>query len=282
MATVLEDHPLEPIKHKEPRKVKKSPPKSSRPKKKQTKARPKKQKKSAVPFLVGLGVIACMAAIFVYVEFFVVKPKPVWPEGHSIYGVDVSHYQKKVDWVQVRQSEVLFAFVKATEGAKLKDKRFQDNWEGAAEAGVIRGAYHFFVPHVSAELQAINFNSTVELSKGDLPPVLDVELRGKKPIKQFRADLKVWLSQVEEKQGVKPIIYTGYKFYKDYLEGHFDNHHLWIAHYKVPKLRLEKSDKVKLAFWQHTDGGYIDGINGIVDCNVFYGSMRDLKEVCIK
>ena len=247
-------------------------------------ARPKKKKprpQSPYKFWAGVGVLAALVLLVLYVELFVEKPRPAWPEGYSVYGIDVSHYQREIDWKLVRENEVAFAFVKATEGRSLRDRQFQNNWEGAGAAGIVRGAYHFYLPHLDAELQAENFISTVTLSAGDLPPVLDVEVRGKKPVDQLRKDLKVWLDQVEKAYGVKPVIYTGYKFYVDYLAGHFDDYHLWIAHYKVPKLKLEKSEKLKLAFWQHTDGGSIKGIKGAVDCNVFYGSMRELRSVCI-
>ncbi|GAB3811643.1 hypothetical protein GCM10028895_01960 [Pontibacter rugosus] len=217
-----------------------------------------------------------------YVEYFVEKPKPVWPEGHTIYGVDVSHYQKDVDWQKVRENEIAFAFVKATEGVTLKDKHFERNWQGAGASGIIKGAYHFYLPYLDPKKQARNFISSVKLSRGDLPPVLDVEVRGRKPVEQLRKDIKVWLDEVENAYGVRPIIYTGYNFYESHLAGHFDGYHLWIAHYKVPKLNMEKSNNRKLAFWQHTDVGAVEGIEGTVDCNVFYGSMRDLREVCVK
>ncbi len=247
-------------------------------------SKPRKKKKpprAPYRFWVGVGVLATLALVVLYVEFFVEKPQPVWPEGHSIYGVDVSHYQKKINWQQVRENEITFAFVKATEGKSLKDRQFKNNWKGSGAAGIVRGAYHFYLPHVKPELQAANFTSMVKLKSGDLPPVLDVEVRGRKPVAELRRDLKIWLHQVEESYGAKPIIYTNYTYYKDYLAGHFDGYPLWIAHYKVPKLKLEKSDTLKLAFWQHTDGGAIKGIEGTVDCNVFYGSMRDLRSVCL-
>ena len=247
-------------------------------------ARPRKKQPEPTPvkFWVGLGVLAALVLVVLYVELFVEKRKSAWPEGYSVYGIDVSHFQKKIDWQQVRENEVTFAFVKATEGRTIVDKQFRNNWEGAGNAGIVRGAYHFYLPHLRPELQAANFISTVKLSPGDLPPVLDVEVRGRKPVAQLRKDLNVWLRQVEKAYGAKPIIYTNYTYYKDNLAGHFDGYHLWIAHYKVPKLRLEKSDTLKLAFWQHTDGGTIKGIEGVVDCNVFYGSMRDLRSVCLK
>jgi lysozyme len=246
--------------------------------------RPKKKSRQPSPykFWMGLGVLVALVLVVLYVEFLVEKRKSAWPEGYSVYGIDVSHHQKKVNWQLVRENEVAFAFVKATEGRTIKDKQFEHNWEGAGAAGIVRGAYHFYVPHLQPEQQAENFIATVKLQAGDLPPVLDVEVRGRKPVEQLRQELKVWLQQVEEAYGVKLILYTGYSFYKDYLDGHFNDYHLWIAHYKVPKLKLEKSNKRKLAFWQHTDGGAIQGIEGEVDCNVFYGSMRELRSVCVK
>jgi len=240
-----------------------------------------KARQQALRFWAGLGVLAVLALLVLYVEFFVEKGRTIWPQGHSVYGIDVSHFQKEVDWLKVRESEISFAFVKATEGKSLQDKHFAANWQGAQEAGIVRGAYHFYLPHVDPKLQAKNFIATVKLAPGDLPPVLDVEVRGRKPLKRLRRDLQVWLRQVEDAYGVKPIIYTSYKFYQDYLAGHFDDYHLWIAHYKVPQLQLERSSKVKLAFWQHTDEGTIEGVEGSVDCNVFYGSMRELRSVCV-
>ena len=246
--------------------------------------KPKKNKKGQSPLLfkVGAAILLLLVLVVLYVAFFVEKPEPAWPVGYSVYGVDVSKYQKDIDWQKVRANEISFAFLKATEGATLQDVSFKRNWEEARRAGILCGAYHFYRPHLKPEVQARNFISLVKLQPGDLPPVLDVEVKGRKSKELLRRDLQVWLRQVEQAYGIKPIIYTNYTFYKDYLAGHFDDYHLWIAHYKVPELKLEKTDKLKLAFWQHTDGGTINGIVGAVDCNVFYGSMRDLKSVCLK
>ncbi|WP_439883325.1 glycoside hydrolase family 25 protein [Pontibacter sp. MBLB2868] len=244
----------------------------------------KKKKDTEMPekFWIGIGILAGIVLLVLYIELFVDKPKSVWPEGHNVYGVDVSHFQKKVDWIKVRENQVSFAFIKATEGVTLHDKNYEQNWEGAGAAGIIRGAYHFYLPYLKPEQQASHFISKVKLLPGDLPPVLDVEVKGKKSTEQLRKDLKIWLDKVENAYGTKPIIYTSYKFYTDYLAGHFNGYHLWIAHYKIPKLNLEKNQYTKLAFWQHTDNGAVEGIEGRVDCNVFYGTMRDLRSVCIK
>ncbi|MFD2245416.1 glycoside hydrolase family 25 protein [Pontibacter ruber] len=263
--------------------VKKAPVKKAPVKRAPAKRKKQQKKQSPVFFWGGIAVLTAIALLVLYVEFFVDRKEPtVWPQGLNVRGIDVSKYQRDIDWVKVRESEVGFAFLKATEGARLKDSHFARNWEQTYQAGIIRGAYHFYVPHQKPEKQAKNFINTVKLEPGDLPPVLDVEVRGRKPIKEFRSDLKEWLVLVERAYGVKPILYTGYSFYKDHLEGYFDEYHLWIAHYKVPELALKRNDKTRLAFWQHTDNGEIDGIEGTVDCNIFYGSSQELRNICLK
>jgi GH25 family lysozyme M1 (1,4-beta-N-acetylmuramidase) len=88
-----------------------------------------------------------------------------------VEGIDVSWYQKKIDWKQMANSKV-FAFIKATEGTSLEDKLFASNWSGARNAGLLRGAYHFFHPSVDPIEQADFFLSKVATC--ELPPVLDV------------------------------------------------------------------------------------------------------------
>ena len=64
----------------------------------------------------------------------------------SLQGTDVSHYQGDIDWRKVREVGCVFAFAKATEGTTYVGPRFQDNCRGMQEAGLRRGAYHFFWP----------------------------------------------------------------------------------------------------------------------------------------
>ena len=73
-----------------------------------------------------------------------------WFEPQSLFfdvhGIDVSHHQGSIDWSAVAGDDVGFAFIKATEGGDHIDRRFEENWIGAAKAGIPRGAYHFFTP----------------------------------------------------------------------------------------------------------------------------------------
>lgn len=206
------------------------------------------------------------------------------PDSYEIHGIDVSKYQSFIDWPSVKEMKVNnvkigFAFIKATEGLGNVDKQFKRNWKKAAEAGVTRGAYHFFLCTKSGKTQAKNFISTVNLTAGDLPPVLDIEqLYGVKPEK-MRKEVQDWLTTIEDFYKVKPIIYTYVNFYSRFLQGQFDGYPLWAAHY------LEK-DKPRInrpwLFWQHNEGGHVNGITKPVDFNVFNGDSADFENLLMK
>ena len=82
----------------------------------------------------------------------------------------------------------------------------------------------------------------------------------------------------EGKYGVKPILYTGYKFKMQYLNTpEFNDYPYWIDHYYVEKLAY----RGQWTFWQHTDCGKVMGIKGFVDCNIFNGNMQDLLSLTL-
>ena len=207
------------------------------------------------------------------------------PKGHSVHGIDVSSYQGKIDWKMVKAMRdddvgITFAFIKATEGLFNVDPYFQRNWREAPKAGIICGAYHYLLPKKSGGWQAKFFLQTVKFESGDLPPVCDIEELNGVPASQMRIQLREFLVYVEKKTGVKPIIYTGLSFYKDYLAGHFDAYPLWIAHYYQPKLKVGKDTKWQ--FWQHSDKAKISGIGHVVDFNAFNGDSLSFYNLLIK
>lgn len=85
------------------------------------------------------------------------------------------------------------------------------------------------------------FINSVKLDSGDLPPVLDIEKRGKDE-NQLRRDLKLWLDKIEQHYKVKPILYTSYKFKTRYLnDSVFNSYPYWIAHYYVDSVEYRGS-----------------------------------------
>ncbi|MGH7484441.1 MAG: glycoside hydrolase family 25 protein, partial [bacterium] len=133
------------------------------------------------------------------------------PDPACVRGIDVSHYQGAIDWNQVAQTGMAFAFIKATEGTADVDPQFQANWSGANAAGLLRGAYHFYQPGADPHQQAVSFLSVVEPGPGDLPPALDVETSGDP--NEIIAGIQVWLATVEQATGTAPILYTNPSFW---------------------------------------------------------------------
>lgn len=208
-----------------------------------------------------------------------------YPEGYEIHGIDISHYQGTIDWntlkneALIKECPIRFIMIKATEGATQIDENFEDNFYQAREHGFMRGAYHFFSPGVSPRLQAEYFLHWAKLEDGDLPPVLDIEKDGGMSVAEVRKAALEWLRIVEARCGQKPIIYTSYKFKLKYLDtDEFAEFPYWIAHYYVDKVEYKGEWK----FWQYTDCGRLPGITGNVDCNVYNGSMYDLKRHTIR
>lgn len=200
-------------------------------------------------------------------------------DGYSVHGIDVSAYQGSIDWPEVARHGVRFAFIKASEGATLRDPRFARNWRQAQAAGICRGAYHYFQPNRDGQSQADLFVGTVPLGPGDLPPVLDVEAANFHDVAQMRREVARWLRLVEAHYGVRPILYSNHSFYCRHLAGHFDSYPLWLAHYEVPAPALPRS---KWIIWQHSDEAYVPGIRGTVDFNVFQGNYQALLALRIK
>lgn len=205
------------------------------------------------------------------------------PENYSIHGIDVSKYQSRIRWEEVKLMKIKniqlgFAFIKATEGIGNSDPHFKRNWKQSKEHGIVRGAYHFFIASKDGRMQAENFINKVTLEQGDFPPVLDVEqLNGSNAI-QLKKEIRKWLEIVEHHYQVKPIIYTNVDFYNRNLGTEFDGYPLWAAHYyQLEQPRIKRG----WIFWQHSDEGRVNGIKGMVDFNVFNGDSADFKNFLI-
>jgi lysozyme len=208
----------------------------------------------------------------------------IWiPDHFEVHGIDVSKYQKRINWKLVRQMndrglQLHFAFMKATEGKDVIDPQFARNWKKAKEAGMVVGAYHFFRQSSGGHEQALFFMRQVNLQVGDLPPVLDVETFQGSGVDQFLDEVETWLKLVENRYGHKPIIYTNAGFYNQYLAGRFDDYPLWVAHYQNRNSpRVNRSWQ----FWQHNEGGRVNGIRSLVDFNVFNGTLEDFNALLI-
>jgi lysozyme len=226
--------------------------------------------------LIGIGATA-LVLLLAYEYGFVRVNYPSRTE-FPVRGIDVSRYQGIVDWRAVAAAGVHFAFVKATEGTDLRDARFADNWAGAAEAKVQRGAYHFFTFCTPGAAQAANFIDVVPVDPAALPPSVDVEFAGNcrswTSVDAIRTELAVFLAAVEQAYGRRPIVYFTRESYERVLGGLVERHPTWARSlFGRPRARFGM-----WTFWQYAHNGRVPGIEGLVDLNVFRGSPDELRE----
>jgi len=199
--------------------------------------------------------------------------------GETTPGVDVSYFRGAIDWNAARAAGIRFAFIRVSDGTTFHDPRFDANWAGAKNAGILRGAYQFFRPAQSATAQADLMIAAVGTpGPGDLPPVIDVEATGGLSPSAIAARVRTWVDRVANATGITPIVYTGKYFWRDEVGGptSFVTNPLWIAQYtsQCPDL---PSPWTTWAFWQHSERGRVAGISGDVDLDRFNGSFAELQ-----
>jgi lysozyme len=195
------------------------------------------------------------------------------------FGFDVSEYQGEINWKEIDSVEhkfpLHFVFIRATAGKDKVDSWFKTNWNSTKKHHLIRGAYHYYRPNENSIAQADNFIRTVSLQKGDLPPILDIEqMPESQSIAKLKIGLKRWLDRVESHYKIKPIIYSGERYYSDFLRDEFSEYSFWIANYNF----FEENIKDDWLFWQFTEKAVVEGIYENVDLNIFNGTPIMLKQ----
>lgn len=201
------------------------------------------------------------------------------PHKLDVHGVDVSRWQGDIDWQKLRRHGANFVYIKATDGGDHLDPMFMANWQGADQAGLKRGAYHFFYWCRVASEQADWFIRNVPKVNGALPPVIDVEWNHQSSCKRrpSRAvvleKMKVFMDRLEQHYGKRPIIYTTPDFYADNLEGAFRDYPFWLRSTALHPGKVYR-DREWL-FWQYSGSGMAQGVEGQIDLNVFNGDEND-------
>ena len=126
-------------------------------------------------------------------------------------GIDVSNWQREIDWHTHADRGVVFAFAKATEGEDYTDKWFERNWAEMREHWIVRGAYHFARPRQDPVEQARHFLRVVSrassgpggpghgLRRGDLI-ALDLETGDRRHPEKVAEFARIWCAAVAAPQ----------------------------------------------------------------------------------
>ena len=236
--------------------------------------------KKARKILIGILILVLVLVLVFFSVFFLAQKKDIFinnwfvNEKTSTIGVDISSYQADVDMERLKEQQIEFVYIKATEGSSHQDDLFAVNRKNAQEAGLPAGAYHFFSYDSPGKTQAENFISVVgDDITGSLLPVVDVEYYGDKEVnppekEDVVRELTVFLDALEAQYGVKPMIYTRSDIYDKYLEDSFAEYKMWISSLYTP---LKWNYKGDWYIWQYLNRGELEGYSGgekYIDLNV--------------
>ncbi|KAA2260170.1 hypothetical protein F0L68_20540 [Solihabitans fulvus] len=202
----------------------------------------------------------------------------------ATYGMDVSGWQGNVDWQTAWNNGARFAYTKATEGTGYTNPYFAQQYNGAYDVGMIRGAYHFALPdQTGGATQADYFVDNGGGWSGDgqtLPPALDIEYNpyGATCYGLSQWSMVQWIKdfsdEVQARTGRWPTIYTANNWWSQCTgnSGDFSSTNpLWVASYSSGPGTLPYAWGV-YTFWQYADSGAFPG-----DQNVFNGAMDRLQ-----
>ncbi len=213
-------------------------------------------------------IAAAVVGLLVMLGFMLIG---YWAPGRSAFpqqGIDVSHHQGDIQWNFVQADGVNFAYIKATEGADLRDPKFAQNWAEAKSAGVKRGAYHFFTLCRLASDQATNFMATVPREADALPPVLDLEFGGNCDARPQRevliAEIATYIKMVEAHSEAPVMLYVTQEFDEFYKVSEGIQRPLWLRRVFFPP---DYGDR-PWVMWQANPRHRVNGITGPVDWNV--------------
>jgi lysozyme len=195
-----------------------------------------------------------------------------------VRGIDVSHYQGRIDWPQLRGEGLSFAYVKATEGGDVTDPSYAENVAGARAAGLKVGAYHFFTFCRDGAEQARHAVQVIGRDgDADLPLVVDLEFGGNCSRTPSPAELDRQFAAFEAVVRAElhraPVLYVTQDVVKRYLAeapargSSLAGHRWWVRSIVGgPGGRCGQ-----WAFWQYANRGQVRGVHGPVDLDVYCG-----------
>jgi lysozyme len=201
--------------------------------------------------------------------------------ANEVNGIDVSHYQGDIDWVQVKNSGITYGIAKATDGATGQDSNFSTNWQNMLSAGIKSSAYHYFrgssstpqdqANNIIQQLTAVNFDSEVNSL------AIDVESSGNESVSpDMMADNLHQLLNILVTDSLLnnsfPYIYCSPDYWEQNVNWEkydFSIYPLWIAQWDVSEPTVPTTWQNKgWLWWQKSSTGSVPGITGDVDLDV--------------
>ncbi|MBE5934799.1 MAG: hypothetical protein E7262_03310 [Lachnospiraceae bacterium] len=209
--------------------------------------------------------------------FLALKTGVIWKEEvdeekYRVRGIAVSEDNGDINWTQVKKDgNMSFAFIRATQGTMVKDKKYSANYVGATNAGLKIGIYHEFVYGNDISTQVKFYTTTVKVPKNQLKPVwkimFDMSLMTEDDKIAFQDQMLDAALKIKETYDKNLMIYTTEKIYQELFSGSkFDMNNLVVENLKFKPLMMDAS---RWNFWQYKTDGTVPGIT-MPTCKLVY------------
>ena len=195
---------------------------------------------------------------------------PVHAENTFYRGIDVSGYQGKINFEEVKNFGIDIVYMKASEGTGYVDSHFNENYEGAKQNGLKVGFYHYLDARTIEDAieEARFFVSVISDKTPDCRLAIDFESFGSLSKEEINAISLSFMKEVERLTNKEMVVYSDAYNAKEIFSGEILNYPLWVAQYDVsyPSYDLNWNSWIG---WQYADNGEVLGINTYVDMDKF-------------
>lgn len=213
------------------------------------------------------------------------EPKKATTLSYPCRGIDISKYQKGLNYEALKQNGCQFSIIKIVDKQLQKEPEFETHYNGCVNAGIsVLGVYQYSYAQ-TIEKARIDAQAVIKALNGrKVPVVIDIEDNCQKNLGHLLVDIINAYQDVIEAAGLSFYIYSGYSFVKSYIVPYLKDlkcKNFWIARYyksSTPMGITEQLDDSKiptvqginLIGWQFTSNGIVAGSQGRLDCNIFY------------
>ena len=230
-----------------------------------------------INFSLNININKIIKVFLIFVIFqilFIVNAYALSPaEGLNYNGIDVSSWQRNIDFSRVKADGIDVVYIKASEGRTMVDPYFEQNYRNAKANGLKVGFYHYVTATnvYQAEEQASFFASLINGKDYDCKPAMDYENFRGASYDEINAIAVAFMRKLKELTGKEAIVYSNMNNLRHTFNSSVANEgNLWFAYYSNPDYVLDEN-----VAWdtyvgiQYTNIGSVAGINGNVDRDKF-------------
>jgi len=194
----------------------------------------------------------------------------------SRVGVDVSEHQHEIDWTQVHDYGIQFAYIRVgyrstDTGTIVKDAYFDENFANARAAGLDVGVYFYSQATTTDEAVQEADYVVSQLDNADIayPIAFDLEPTNGAQNRasnltqdQYTQIMKAFADEVNQR-GYQATVYGNASDLGNYDLSSLSNYPLWVASYgAVPQTNFD------FTMWQYSNNGNLPGIDTAVDMDL--------------